>query len=80
MNKLLMLLIEQERKDDELWLDSLCGLVEKTDKPSLVELHAMTLKKVLLDSGVYRFDFSPSVDGFNKLIGTATTEGLIHNA
>ena len=45
MNKLLLLLMEQEKKQDELWLQAMLGEVGKAETPSGVELHAMTLKK-----------------------------------
>ena len=77
MNKLLLLLIEQEKKQDELWLQAMLGEVGKAETPSGVELHAMTLKKVIREGRLFRFDFSPSNEGFERLLGKAEASGLL---
>jgi hypothetical protein len=77
MNELLLLLIEQEKKQDELWLKALLGEMSKAETPSGVELHAMTLKKVIREGRLFRFDFSPSIEGFERLLWSAEASGLL---
>ena len=77
MNLLLAKLLERERKQDELWFRTLGGEKGMNEKPSIAGMQAMALRHIILDTGIFRVDFSPSTEGFQKLIRAAVDEGLL---